>query len=102
MDDDEWIAKVASKGWVAITHDKNIRRRPNERDAVFQSRLALLVVVGGAPTAVLAENFIATLPAIERFLRKHPAPFIARVYRPAPSDLKKRRPVGRIEMWLEE
>ena len=33
--DEKWIAAVAKRGWIAITHDKAISRRPNERDAVL-------------------------------------------------------------------
>lgn len=100
--DEQWIAEVAKRGWIAISHDKAISRRPNEREAVLDAGLALLIVVGGAPHAELADSFVATLPAIERFLGRRDPPFVARVYRPTPVDLKKkRRPIGRIELWLE-
>jgi hypothetical protein len=100
--DEEWIAEVAKRGWIAISHDKRISRRPNERAAVMNAHLALIVVVGGVPTALLAQNFVSTLPVIERFLGRHDPPFVARLYRPTPTDLKrKRRPVGRIELWLD-
>ena len=32
--DTEWIAEVGRRGWVVVTRDKNIRRRPNELRAV--------------------------------------------------------------------
>ena len=100
--DEEWIAAVAERGWIAITHDKRISRRPNEREAVFRAGLGLLIVVGAAPHAELATSFIATLPRIASFLGKHDPPFIARVYRPTPADVaKKRHPVGRVELWVE-
>lgn len=101
--DEEWIAEVATRGWIAISHDKRIGRRPNERAAVINGGLALLVLVGGAPTAVLAQNPLETLPAIERFLNRHTPPFVARVYRPTPMRLRRKlRPVGRIELWLDD
>lgn len=100
--DEEWIPQVAALGWIAISHDRSIRRRPNERDAVLNSGLRLLVVVGKAPFPVLAEHFVATRPAIERFLRSHPiGPWIAGVYSPSPADAtKKLKPRGRVELWL--
>ena len=76
--DEEWIAEVAARGWVAVTHDKAISRRPNERAAVFAAGLALIVVVGGAPQSELAANFVSTLPAIHRFLDRHDRPFVER------------------------
>ena len=99
--DADWISAVAAKGWTAITHDKAISRRANERRAVFSGGLGLIVVVGGAPHAELAQNFVKTLPKILRFLDRHPPPFVARLYRPTPSDLRKVKPTGRIELWIE-
>lgn len=99
--DEEWIAEVASQGWVAVSHDKAISRRPNERQAVLDARLALLIVIGAVPYAQLAESFVATRARIDAFVRRHKPPYIARIYRPTPADLaKKRNPVGRIEHWL--
>jgi hypothetical protein len=63
----------------------------------------LIVVVGGAAHAELAINFVNTLPRIHRFLDRHSPPFVARLYRPTPLELtKKRRAMGRIELWLTE
>jgi hypothetical protein len=101
--DEEWITDVAARGWVAVSHDKAISRRPNERQAVMDARLALLIVVGAAPFPELAANFVATRTRIDAFVRRHSPPFVARVYRPTPSELaRKRNPVGRIEYWLPE
>jgi hypothetical protein len=44
--DAEWLEVVGDRGWIAITHDRRIRYKPNERDAVMLHRVALLVVVG--------------------------------------------------------
>lgn len=99
--DVDWISEVARRGWVAITHDKAISRRPNERDAVLQAGLGLLIVVGAAPYHELARNFVDTLPRITAYLSRRTRPFIARIYRPTPSDVaRKLRPIGRVEHWL--
>lgn len=100
--DEEWMPAVAERGWVAISHDRSIRRRPNERGVVFDSGLRLLVVVGKAPFPLLAGHFVSTQSKIKRFLRAHPAgPWIAGVYAPSPSDLdRKINPRGRVELWL--
>ena len=98
--DDVWLAEVGRHGWIALTHDKRIRYKPNERDAVMRHRVGLLVIVGAAPFADLAHAFLATLPSIEHFLENQKPPFIAKVYRPSPSDKAQRGTLpGRVELW---
>lgn len=98
--DDVWLAEVGRRGWVALTHDKRIRYKPNERDAVMRHRVGLLVIVGAAPFADLARAFVATLPTIEHFLDNHTLPFIAKVYRPSRSDtMRHSASPGRVELW---
>ena len=94
------MAEIGQRGWVALTHDKHIRYKPNERDAVMRHRVGLLVIVGAAPFADLARAFLATLPSIEHFLDSHAPPFIAKVYRPAPNETARRADApGRVEPW---
>lgn len=98
--DDVWLAEVGRRGWIALTHDKRIRYKPNERDAVMRHCVGLLVIVGAAPFAELARAFLATLPSIEHFLANHTPPFIAKIYRPSPSDTAQRGDSpGRVELW---
>ena len=89
--DEVWLEEVGKRGWIALTHDRRIRYKPNERDAVMRHGVALLIVVGNAPFPELAHAFVATIPRIEQFLANHQAPFIAKVYRPPPD---KTAPVG--------
>ncbi len=101
--DDLWLPRVAERGWVALTHDQRIRYKVNERDAVMENRLALLVAMGKVPFPVLAESFVATLGRVEAFLDLHRAPFIAKVYRASGAELAKRKDApGRVEMSLSE
>ena len=98
--DDVWLAEVGRRGWIALTHDKRIRYKPNERDAVMRHGVGLLVIVGAAPFADLARAFVATLPAIEHFLDNQAPPFIAKVYRPSPNERAQRMDApGRVELW---
>ena len=98
--DEIWLAEVGKRGWIALTHDRRIRYKPNERDAVMRYSVALLVVVGNAPFPELARAFVATIPRIEHFLASHQAPFIAKVYRPSPDKTAPRRgEPGRIQLW---
>jgi PIN like domain len=80
--DEQWLEHCGRNGRIAITHNERIRYTPNELAAVVQHRVALLVVVGKAPLAELARNFVGSLPRIEKFLDEHDPPYIAKVYRP--------------------
>lgn len=98
--DEVWLAEVGKRGWTALTHDRRIRYKPNERDTVMRHCVGLLVIVGAAPFADLARAFLTTLPSIEHFLENQEPPFIAKVYRPSPGDAVRHRPSpGRVELW---
>jgi hypothetical protein len=84
--DESWLAHVGKRGWIAITHDRRIRYKPNELAAVMQHRVALLVVIGHASYPQLAQSFVASCDRIYSFLDRHDAPFIAKVYRPSASE----------------
>ena len=99
-DDEVWLRVVGSLGWIVLTHDRRIRYKPNERDAVIRHGVGLLVIVGKAPFPDLARAFVTTIPRIEEFLRRHEPPFIAKVYQPSPAELARRSTaLGRVELW---
>ncbi len=98
--DDVWLAEVAARGWVALTHDARIRYKPNELAAIVQHKATLLVVVGHAPYAELARNFVNTLPRILTFIEGSRSPVIGKVYRPAPGELARNLAAsGTVELW---
>lgn len=98
--DEVWLEAVGRNGWVAVSHDARIRYKPNERAAVVEHKARLLVVVGKAPFPELARNFVATLPRITDFVGRHPAPWIAKVYRPSPAETaKKADALGSVLLW---
>ena len=98
--DEVWLTEVGRRDWVAVTHNKRIRYQPNEKIAVIRARLRLLVLVGSAPHRDLASNFVNTFGRIEAFISANAAPFIAKVYRPSPAELRKdsTRP-GSVTRW---
>ena len=101
--DEEWLAEVSARGWIALTHDQRIRYTPNELQAVIRHRVSLLVIIGHAPIPDLAHAFVATLPRIERFLMQYEPPFIAKVYRPSPAETTRRATArGRIDLWYPQ
>lgn len=60
--DIEWIAFAAERGWVILTQDRNIQRRPHERAAVIAARARYFCVSGGTrrseeTAAMVADQF---------------------------------------------
>jgi hypothetical protein len=87
--DEEWLRTAGEHGWIAISHDKRIRHKPNELAAVMMHQVALLVVVGKALFPELARSFVATRASIERFMTRHAPPYIVKVYRASPKELTR-------------
>ena len=99
--DGEWLTEVGRRNWYCLTHDRRIRYKPNEKDAVMRAGIGLFILVGNATHQELANNLVNTLHKIERFIEKHNRPFIAKIYRPSKKfrSLSTRRP-GNVELWL--
>ncbi len=95
--DEEWLIIVGNRGWYVLTHNRRIRYTPNEIAAVKKFNIGLFVIVGKAPFAELAQNFVHTLPKVIKFIDKNQRPFIAKIYRP---DKAKSRRSGYVEMWV--
>lgn len=78
--DEIWLTRAGVEGWVVITKDKLIRKRPIEREALFASGVRAFVFSGGNLSGVeMAESIIGALPRMLRLIAKTPAPFIARI-----------------------
>ena len=98
--DEQWLEHCGRLRRVALTHNSRIRYVPNELAAVVRFEVLLLVLVGNAPAAELARNFVHTLPRIEALLDVLKAPAIVKVYRPAPAELARSADAaGRVEPW---
>ncbi len=88
------------RGWIAVTHDRRIRYKPNELAAIVRHRVALLIIIGKVPLPLLAQSFVATIPRILDFLARHRPPFIAKVYRPSASELTSNpHAAGGLTLW---
>lgn len=98
--DDDWLSEVGRRGWFAISKDKKIRYRQNERDAAMRGGVGLFLVVGKASHSTLAHNFAASIALIERFVQETSRPFIAKVYQASGQSPSGAPKPGRVELWL--
>ena len=80
--DEEWIALVGRKGWVAVTRDKNIRYRTAEINAIRKHSARVIVIrMKHATGQLMAELLVKERHRIARFVVKTKAPFIAGIFR---------------------
>jgi len=81
-DDEDWIRFAAANDWYALSQDDRIYRNPVQREIVMTAGLGYFVLTAANAKAVeVAANFVATYPAIERFIARTGRPFIASVQR---------------------
>jgi hypothetical protein len=78
--DVDWLPVVGEKGWVVITKDKAIRRKPWEREKVLASRVQMFTLPNGNMTGEqMGKVVVESRLRMARFLHKHTGPFIANV-----------------------
>lgn len=78
--DEVWLARAGSEGWIVLTKDKLIRKRPIERQALLASGVRAFVFTGGNLSGVeMRESIIGALPRALRVVESTPPPFIARI-----------------------
>ena len=100
ISDETWLSEVGRNKWFAISRDRRIRYKPNEKLAVIQSNVGLFIVIGkNVSQRELAENFVASYQKIERFIEKHTTPFIAKVYMPSANKSQDGNKAGDVELW---
>lgn len=80
--DEEWIALVGRRGWVAITKDRNVRYRAAEHEAIRRHSARVVVIrMKNATGADIAELLVRGRRRIAGFTAKTPPPFVAGLYR---------------------
>ncbi|MDD5450789.1 MAG: hypothetical protein PHT49_02690 [Desulfovibrionales bacterium] len=99
--DEDWLTQVGRKGWFCLTHDKRIRYKPNEIDAVMRAGVGLFILIGNMTHQELATNFISTIHKVTRFIEANNRPFIAKIKGSTKksSFVSSNRP-GKVELWL--
>ena len=79
--DEEWIALVGRRGWVAITKDRNVRYRAAELGAIRRHSARIIVIrMKDATGPDIAELLVRGRHRIARFAAKRPPPFVAGIY----------------------
>jgi predicted nuclease of predicted toxin-antitoxin system len=80
--DHVWLPTVAANGWIVLTKDEAMQRGEIEKIAIRNAKARVFILVRGDLSAQeMAEIFVKALSPMARVVRKHPAPFIAKVYR---------------------
>lgn len=80
--DVDWIAEVGRQGWIVLTRDQEIRRRPNELAAVRAAGIHLFALTSGNLSAAeTADLCVAAWPTIQRAVARNKAPAIFSVTR---------------------
>ena len=78
--DEEWLPAVGQRGWLILTKDDRIRRRPVERQALQRSQARAFILPSGNMSGdEMASAIVNALPKIRRVVGKTQPPFIARI-----------------------
>lgn len=89
--DVDWLPVVGELGWVVLTKDANIARRVLEKIAVTRAGVRLFALTSqGLSSDEMITIFTQAIVPMQKLIRKHPAPFIAKIHRE-----------GRVEMWRD-
>ena len=76
--DEDWIALVGRKNWVAVTKDKNIRYRTAELDAIRKHSARVVVIrMNNATGPQIADALMKGRCRLVRFTANTPAPYVA-------------------------
>lgn len=80
--DQDWLGAAGKRGWVVLTKDRRIQQRTPELVALARAGVrAFVLTAGDLQGSEMGAVFVRALPAMERRVRGHPAPFVARVSR---------------------
>lgn len=79
--DVDWLPAVGAAGWVLLTKDKDIRRRPLEIEAILNARVrAFVLTAAELRREEQAAILLKAMPKIHRICRR-PGPFIYNITR---------------------
>lgn len=80
--DEHWLAEVGSRGWLVLTRDQNIRRRPDELKALREAGVLLFALTSGNLSAQeTADLAVASWPRMIRLAKTTNRPAIFSITR---------------------
>jgi predicted nuclease of predicted toxin-antitoxin system len=89
--DIEWLSEVGKRGWIVLTKDVAITRNAAERLTVTLAEVRLFALTRQDLNSQAMNDILRiAIPNIQKFVRKYPAPFIAKVYQN-----------GTVKMWRD-
>lgn len=78
--DVEWLAHAGQHGWIVLTKDEAIRRRPLELAALMSAGVAAFILTArGLTGAAMASLLVDALPRIERIVGTRARPLVATI-----------------------
>ncbi|MFN6475273.1 hypothetical protein [Nostoc sp. DedQUE07] len=90
--DVDWLPEVGKRGWVVLTKDANIGKHTLERIAVARAQIKMFALASQSLSGRdMAAIFLKAIVSMQEFVREHPAPFIAKIYRD-----------GKVSMWKDD
>src|SRR3972149_1948230 len=73
---------VGKKGWIVFTKDRKIRYRDSVVEIVKKRKIRMFILSRGNLSGhEIVQRIINALPAIKKFIFKHPPPFIVSITR---------------------
>src|SRR3972149_1001001 len=80
--DEEWLKPAGKKGWIVFTKDKKIRYRATVVEIIKKGKIRMFILSRGNLSGhEIVQRIINALPAIKKFIFKHPPPFIVSITR---------------------
>jgi hypothetical protein len=78
--DETWIPEIGANGWIILTQDKAIQRRPNEVRALLVASTAVFIFAGANATGQrIGLGLTIALPGIRTATRRFQVPVLGRV-----------------------
>lgn len=78
--DADWMRAATERGWLILTKDKRVRRRPGELQTIRDAGAAAFILTAGdLPGSDQAAAFLGARTRIEQLARNYSRPLIATI-----------------------
>jgi predicted nuclease of predicted toxin-antitoxin system len=91
VEDPVWLFECGQNNWIVLSKDKNIKKNPLERQALFNAGVAaFFLTTGGISAEETAKALIIALKRIANLIQSQQRPFIARI-----------NADGEVKLWID-